>query len=438
MDVTLLGTGAASGWPNPFCGCSSCEWMRRHGDIRCQTSALVDDALMIDAGPEAPRTAERLGQSLRGVRHFLFTHTHPDHFGPAALMWRDWTNPTTEIDVAGPPAVIAEAREWVAPDSRVRWHELHPWDVIRLGDYEVLAIPASHAHDDVGPALLYDVRGPDGSRLLWATDTGPLPTNVVERLEGAAYDAVFVEDTDGLADSSADHLNLATWAELIAELRRRRAVVDVTAVVPVHLGHANPPPPQLAERMAAMGARLHADGDVITLGRESRTQPSVTRRVLVLGGARSGKSRWAEATLSAEPDVTYIATAQPRPDDDEWAQRVLEHQKRRPVGWRTIETLDLVPAIESNPAVLVDCLTLWAGALLDDPWVNERTDALVSAIGRATGRVVLVSNEVGSGVVPHTADGRRFRDLLGTINARIATACDEVWLVTAGIQRRLR
>lgn len=438
MEITLLGTGAASGWPNPFCGCSSCEWMRANGDIRGQTSALIDGRLLIDAGPEVPRTCERLGLSLRNVRHFLFTHTHPDHFAPAALMWRDWTGPTELVDVAGPPAVIAAARDWVAPDSPVRWNELRPWESVRLGDYEVRAIPASHAADDVGPPLLYDVSGPDGARILWATDTGPLPASVLQRVSAASYDAAFIEETDGESDHSNEHLNLSTWAELVAALRRRRAIVDTTAVVPIHLGHGNPPPPRLAERMAAMGARLHTDGDVISVGAAAAEQrPPSPRRVLVLGGARSGKSRWAEAMLSAEPDVTYVATAHPRPDDDEWAQRVLEHQKRRPSSWRTVETLDIAAAMEASPAVLVDCLTLWVGALLDDPWVDARIDALVSFVSRASGRVVLVSNEVGSGVVPATADGRRFRDLLGSVNARVAAACDEVWLVTAGIQQRL-
>jgi len=412
--------------------------MREHDDIRSQTSALIDGTLLIDAGPEAPRTMERLSLSLREVKHMLFTHAHPDHFAPAALMWRDWTHPTEDIDVAGPPALIRAAREWVAPDSRIRWHELNPWDAVRLGDYEVHAIPANHANDDVGPPLLYDVTGPDNSRVLWATDTGPLPANVTQRLAYASYDAVLVEETDGLADGDVGHLNLTTWAELIAELRRQRAVVESTTVVPVHLGHGNPPPPQLAERFTALGARLHTDGDVISVGQSTPAkQPEAPRRVLVLGGARSGKSRWAEAMLAAEPDVTYVATALPRPDDDEWTQRVLEHQKRRPAQWRTVETLDVTTAIDSSAAVLVDCLTLWAGALIDDPWVDARVDALVGAISRATNRVVIVSNEVGSGVVPVTADGRRFRDLLGEINGRVAAACDEVWLVTAGIPRRI-
>jgi adenosylcobinamide kinase/adenosylcobinamide-phosphate guanylyltransferase len=438
MDVRLLGTGAASGWPNPFCSCASCEWMRSHDDIRGQTSALVDGKLLLDAGPETPRTMERLGLSLRDVSHMLFTHAHPDHFAPATLMWREWTHPADDIDVAGPAAVIASAREWVAPDACVRWHQLGPWDAVQLGDYEVRAIPANHANGDVGPPLLYDVTGPDGSQILWATDTGPLPTSVTTRLAEASYDAVFIEETDGLDDGDGGHLNLTTWAELVAELRRQRAVGETTTVVPVHLGHGNPSPPQLAERMAAMGAQLHTDGDVITLraSHATETRPTASR-ALVLGGARSGKSRWAEALVSSDPEVTYVATALPRPDDDEWTQRVLEHQKRRPATWQTLETLDVANAIESNSSVVVDCLTLWTGALLDDPWVDARIDALVTAIRRATNRVVIVSNEVGSGVVPATVDGRRFRDLLGEVNARVAAACDEVWLVTAGIPRRI-
>ncbi|MDQ1684587.1 MAG: adenosylcobinamide kinase / adenosylcobinamide-phosphate guanylyltransferase, partial [Frankiaceae bacterium] len=105
MRVVLLGTGSADGWPNPWCQCNSCEWMRRNGDLRGQTSALVDDVLLIDCGPEAPRAALRHGHTLAGVRHLLFSHAHPDHLGPAALLWRSWSDRTDPIDVAGPPAV---------------------------------------------------------------------------------------------------------------------------------------------------------------------------------------------------------------------------------------------------------------------------------------------------------------------------------------------
>jgi adenosylcobinamide kinase / adenosylcobinamide-phosphate guanylyltransferase len=178
-------------------------------------------------------------------------------------------------------------------------------------------------------------------------------------------------------------------------------------------------------------------------------------RVLVLGGARSGKSVTAERLLSGRDVVDYVATG-PLPDaaaDPEWAERVRLHQQRRPAGWATLETLELERVLAgSAPAdvpVLVDCLStwlagvmaesgLWEGATGAGKKVAERVDGLADAWRSTRRQVVAVSNEVGSGVVPATASGVRFRDELGVLNARIAADCEQVWLCTAGIARRLR
>jgi uroporphyrin-III C-methyltransferase / precorrin-2 dehydrogenase / sirohydrochlorin ferrochelatase len=176
------------------------------------------------------------------------------------------------------------------------------------------------------------------------------------------------------------------------------------------------------------------------------------RRVLVLGGARSGKSATAEGMLAGDGPVDYVATGTPPGSGDaEWDTRVAEHQRRRPPHWRTMETLALAEVL-SAPAtapVLVDCLTTWLARVMDDcgAWDGDQDAARALAaridetIGawRLTGRhVVAVSNEIGSGVVPGTASGRRFRDELGRLNSRIAADSDEVWFCTAGIARRLR
>ncbi len=176
------------------------------------------------------------------------------------------------------------------------------------------------------------------------------------------------------------------------------------------------------------------------------------RRVLVLGGARSGKSATAEGMLAGDGPVDYVATGTPPGSGDaEWDARVAKHQRRRPPHWRTVETLALADVLAApGPApVLVDCLTTWLARVMDDcgAWddtgdaagtLAARTDRLLRA-WRQTGRqVIAVSSEIGSGVVPGTASGRRFRDELGRLNARIAADSDEVWLCTAGIARRLR
>jgi adenosylcobinamide kinase/adenosylcobinamide-phosphate guanylyltransferase len=171
----------------------------------------------------------------------------------------------------------------------------------------------------------------------------------------------------------------------------------------------------------------------------------------VLGGTRSGKSHHAEVLLRRERQVTYLACG-PVPDgtDPEWAQRVTLHRARRPPHWHTRETTELTaPLRQPGPALLIDCLTTWLAATMDgcsawdpDPDADQRlhahTDELITAWTDTSRRVVAVSNEVGSGIVPATPAGRRFRDELGALNARIAAASRQVWLVTAGIPRRLR
>lgn len=169
-------------------------------------------------------------------------------------------------------------------------------------------------------------------------------------------------------------------------------------------------------------------------------------KVLVTGGVRSGKSRHAEQLLEGYDDVTYVAPG-PSTEEDadpDWAARVAAHQQRRPAGWATLETRDLRAALAVPGPVLVDCLGTWLSALLDSAaaWeepsdrvhglVEERLETVAAALAAAGGPVVLVTNEVGLGVVPEHRSGRLFRDLLGTVNQRLAEECDAVHLVIAG------
>jgi adenosylcobinamide kinase/adenosylcobinamide-phosphate guanylyltransferase len=171
-------------------------------------------------------------------------------------------------------------------------------------------------------------------------------------------------------------------------------------------------------------------------------------RVLVLGGSRSGKSAHAESLLADRADVVYLATSAPAPDDAEWAQRVAAHRARRPAGWTTLETTAPSDLLRGG-AVLVDSVTTWVAALMDETgvWTAEpgasgrladRVDALVNAWAMTPAHVVAVSDEVGLGVVPETRAGRLFRDTLGEVNQRLAGTADEVWFVVAGLPQRLR
>lgn len=165
------------------------------------------------------------------------------------------------------------------------------------------------------------------------------------------------------------------------------------------------------------------------------------RTALVLGGARSGKSGFAERlTLSAGRSAVYVATAEAR--DEEMRRRIADHRGWRGDEWQTIEApLDLVEALQAarGEAVLVDCLTLWLSNLLEaarDP-VTEG-ERLASVLATMPVPVVLVSNEVGSGIVPMNALARRFADEQGRLNQRIAAAVTQVFLVAAGQPLRLK
>jgi adenosylcobinamide kinase/adenosylcobinamide-phosphate guanylyltransferase len=161
------------------------------------------------------------------------------------------------------------------------------------------------------------------------------------------------------------------------------------------------------------------------------------RLTLVLGGARSGKSRYAESLITAGPSPwIYVATAEAR--DAEMAERIAGHQARRRSGWQTIEAPhDLAPALDAAPAavpVLVDCLTLWlSNRMLADADIDAETGRFEEALDRRAGPVVLVSNEVGFGIVPDNVLARRFRDLQGRLNQRIAARADRVALMVAGL-----
>ena len=196
---------------------------------------------------------------------------------------------------------------------------------------------------------------------------------------------------------------------------------------------------------------LAAPGRLPLPGRPRRGRPF---RVLVLGGARSGKSVAAERMLAGRDRVDYVACGMPVDEDADpaWAERVRLHRERRPAHWATRETLDLEEVLGDEHAglpVLVDCLStwlagvmdecgLWSGAAGADKELAARVDGLLHAWRATTRVVVAVSNEVGSGVVPATASGVRYRDELGRLNALIAAECEQAWLCTAGIARRLR
>ena len=171
---------------------------------------------------------------------------------------------------------------------------------------------------------------------------------------------------------------------------------------------------------------------------------------LVIGGTRSGKSRYAEGRFGEETAVRYLATARRIPGDAEWDARIAAHARRRPSSWTTEEITSgpaLAAALATAGPVLVDDLATWLTGVLDDagawertgelPEVDDTVAGLVRAVAAAPGPLVLVSAETGLGVVPDSRAGRLFRDRLGELNAAIAAVCAETVLVVAGRPLRL-
>jgi adenosylcobinamide kinase/adenosylcobinamide-phosphate guanylyltransferase len=251
----------------------------------------------------------------------------------------------------------------------------------------------------------HEVRGPDGGLVLVAAGPGTRP----EPTPGTEYTAVL--------------LDLAGSPEHLGYLRRTGAVTSATRVFAVHVDHRLPSEAELERRMAFWERPRHGPF-----------------RTLLLGGSRSGKSAEAELRLAACPDVLYVATGPVRDDDPAWAERVAAHRRRRPAWWRTVETTDPAAVLESEAgAVLVDGIGTWLAAAMDESgaWddpsrVLPRVDGLVAAWRGTAARAVAVSDEVGLSVVPATASGRAFRDMLGLVNQRLAAESEEAALVVAG------
>ncbi|MFD6355086.1 nicotinate-nucleotide--dimethylbenzimidazole phosphoribosyltransferase [Nocardia tengchongensis] len=168
-------------------------------------------------------------------------------------------------------------------------------------------------------------------------------------------------------------------------------------------------------------------------------------RTLVLGGARSGKSAYAEQLVASEA-VRYVATAVADPADADFAERIAAHRARRPADWTVVEGDPVAALAEPASATLIDDLGTWLTGRIDAraAWESPRgivgpdVDALVAAVAGYSQRLIIVSPEVGFGVIPATASGRLFRDELGTLNQRLADVCDEVFLVVAGQPVRVK
>ena len=199
----------------------------------------------------------------------------------------------------------------------------------------------------------WEVTAPDGGRLLYPAGPGAVP---VPPEDAAPYDVAFL---DVLGDPAQ-----------LGWLRSRGLITADTVTAVAFADHRVPSERELERRCDFWRMRLVGDGDAVNLARSAEKGLkglAGTRRVLVLGGARSGKSERAELRLAGEPDVTYVATAPEGAQDPDWAARVAAHRARRPAWWRTAETTDLAGVLATaRGALLIDGIGTWLAAVLDD------------------------------------------------------------------------
>ncbi|MCD5311569.1 bifunctional adenosylcobinamide kinase/adenosylcobinamide-phosphate guanylyltransferase [Kineosporia babensis] len=313
--------------------------------------------------------------------------------------------------------------------------------------------------------------------VVWAPQVGEPDDVVVEALNrqlgGQAPRAIYLGPVPNAAADDGEMPSVGC-ARTLARLRAAGVIGPGTRCVLLGFGHRETHPARLAACLPVWGAELGALGQTLDLesdGAAASSAAAVARvgatagRVLVLGGSGSGKSAFAEQMLSAAPEVVYLATGPKptaaedvsslpgpddeqspteHPEDDEWNARVRKHQDRRPAWWSTLETIDVVqPLAEDGRAILLDSVGTWLSGVLDRcgawddrPGWREQLDADVEELLQAwTGRsapLVAVSDEVGWSIVPATESGRLFRDQLGRLNAKLADASEDVFVVVAG------
>ncbi|MGA2825113.1 MAG: bifunctional adenosylcobinamide kinase/adenosylcobinamide-phosphate guanylyltransferase [Streptosporangiaceae bacterium] len=395
MYVQVHGSGGPRGWPEPGCRCASCQRARSAGPGRAPFRVVVDGALRL----EGPHAAALAGDSLAG-----------DSLAGGEPV------PEVAVRTAGEP-----------------------------GGYRVARLAGG-----------WDVTAPDGRRLLCADGQGPAPAVPPGT---PSYDVALL---DLLGDPAQ-----------LGRLRSQGAVTSGTVVAVTFADHRVVSERELRRRGHIWRVAVPRDGDTFRApapgaapgpgaapepdaapepgGTPGRRQlPGGGRpgpyRVLVLGGARSGKSAEAEMRVAAEPAVMYVATAPPAlpGDDPEWATRIAAHRGRRPPWWRTLESTDLPGALrQASGAVLVDSITAWLAAMMDecgswdgaagaDSQLGQRIAGLVGAWRQTGAYAVAVSDETGLGIVPETPAGRLFRDQLGQLNQLLAAESDELVLVVAG------
>jgi len=280
MKLRFLGTSAAGGFPNPHCACANCVAARKEGgkSIRFQSSALIDDELMIDLGPDVAGAVARQGIDLTGVRWVLQTHPHEDHLLPLQAIARGaswaaqdvppmrWLGASATIErITSGLRKPLPGLEVIGLDDEVPGKlaltEIRPWQAFKLGPYRVQTIAANH--DDGVAAMLFAIER-DGRRLFWGSDTTSLPEETWPRLAGLGwtFDVVVFDCNFGFQEAAGPtHLGAEGLLREVGGMRAARLISDGTRVIGTHIAHHSYGPHSVeSARAAERGIELAWDG----------------------------------------------------------------------------------------------------------------------------------------------------------------------------------
>lgn len=271
MEFTLLGTGAAEAVPDPFCRCRVCESARREGgpEIRARATALVNDDLLFDLGPDLLASANQAGRYLGGLKVILITHRHSDHWLPQNLIWRRSAFTPTEVTPAtiyGPADALADLPPELAETAAVSWESVTAGDQWTVGTYTITAIPATHGEGQLEPLLYVVAEGE--RRLFYAVDTAPLPEPAWDLLrELGPMDLIALDATQGTRSGGLAHHGMAQFLETRARMIEEGVLEpDRTVLIAHHFSHnGGLTHRELVEAYAQHGIVAGYDGLALTI-----------------------------------------------------------------------------------------------------------------------------------------------------------------------------
>lgn len=278
MELLLIGTGAAEGIPNPYCLCPICERARQKGgrDVRARSSALLDDVVMIDYGPDVHLRMQALGRSLAAVTTLVFTHHHDDHLAPSEIQYRGpWFAPRTplpDLYVYGNETVLSNLKGHLAtlPFTQEQMHiviaeePLRPFEpVVSPDGTEILPLPADHA-----PKALTLLLSRNGRRVFYGHDSGLYPDETVAALAGKPLDLALFDCTSGpRVTANRGHMGISGVLASVQRLRDVGAITEGTRLVATHFAHnAGVTHDELCVLLEPQGVEPAYDGMKIDIG----------------------------------------------------------------------------------------------------------------------------------------------------------------------------